>query len=248
MLQFTQYNSDRLAASLPSPTNLMVSPTSPSTSITLTWKQPEGADAVHGYEINYCYNVIECLRDGDTRPFPSVTVFINNGSLRSYTIMNSPTTPVEEDSQYTISITAVNSVAQSGPSNTAFTTTADAGLILLWTTNKCITNNLSSIHYWCHPQLLDLFNLSESVLLTSPTSQFSGTVLTVSSVMEALMATELSTFLLLIHIIVDMPGHQVLVILTEYSLSLDCLHGLATCTHFKFRLTILSFVYVVKSL
>ena len=136
MLQFTQYNSARLAASLPSPTNLVVSPTSPPTSITLTWEQPEGADAVHGYEINYCYNVIECLRDGDTQPFPSVTVTLNNGSLRSYTIMNSSTTPVEEDSQFTISITAVNSVGRSGPSNMAFTKTAHAGLILL-----CLTIN-----------------------------------------------------------------------------------------------------------
>ena len=94
---------------------------------------------MHGYEINYCYNVIECLSDGDTQPFPPVTVFINNGSLRNYTVMNSPTTPVEEDSQYIISITAVNSLAQSGPSNMAFTRTAHAGLILLCsTTNKCI--------------------------------------------------------------------------------------------------------------
>ena len=105
----------------------MVSPTSPPTSITLTWEQPEAPDAVDGYEINYSYDVIECLRDGDTQPFPPVTVTLNNGSLRNYTIMNSTTTPVEEDSQYNISITAVNSVGQSGPSNMAFTTTADAG-------------------------------------------------------------------------------------------------------------------------
>ena len=85
---------------------------------------------MNGYEINYSYQVIECIYDGDTRPFPPVTVFMNNGSLRSYTIMNSRTTPVEEDSQYTISITAVNSVERSGPSNMAFTTTADAGLII----------------------------------------------------------------------------------------------------------------------
>ena len=120
-------NSARFIDPLPSPTNLMVSPSSQPTSITLTWEQPEGADAVSGYEINYSYDVIECLRDGDTRPFPPATVFVNNGSLRSYTIMNSRTTPVEEDSQYTISITAVNSVGQSGPSNTVVTTTADAG-------------------------------------------------------------------------------------------------------------------------
>ena len=120
-------NSARFVDSLPSPTNLVISPTSPPTSITLTWEQPEGADAVDGYEINYSYDVIECLRDGDIRPFPSVTVFIKNGSLRSYTIMNSPTTPVEEDSQYNISITAVNSVGRSETSNMALTTTAESG-------------------------------------------------------------------------------------------------------------------------
>ena len=59
----------------------------------------------------------------------------------------------------------------------------------------------SLIHHLLHVQLLGSFNLSESLLLMSPTSQFSGTVLTASSVMEALMATELSTILLLIHLI-----------------------------------------------
>ena len=120
-------NSARFVDSLPSPTNLMVSSTSPPTSITLTWEQPEGADAVDGYEINYSYDVIECVSDGSTRPFSPVTVTLNNGSLSSYTIMNSHMTPVEEDSQYTISITAVNSVGRSGPSNMAFTITAEAG-------------------------------------------------------------------------------------------------------------------------
>ena len=125
----SSYNSARFVDPLPSPTTLLVSPTSPPTSITLIWEQPEGADAVNGYEINYSYQVIECARDGDTRPFPTVTVTLNNGSLRHYTITNSQyyTTPVEEDSQYTISITAFNSVGLSGPSNMAFTTTAEAG-------------------------------------------------------------------------------------------------------------------------
>ena len=92
------------------------------------------------YEINYSYDVIECVRDRDTRPFPPVTVTLNNGSLRSYTISNSPTTPVEEDSRYTISITAVNSVGGSGPSNMAFTTTADAG-------SNCLISCLSTCFY-----------------------------------------------------------------------------------------------------
>ena len=105
----------------------MVSRSSPATSISLTWDQPQGAEAVDGYEINYSYQINECVREGNTSPIPPVLVTLNNDSLRSYTVMNSPSTPVEEDSRYTITITAVNSVGRSGPSNTVSTTTAQAG-------------------------------------------------------------------------------------------------------------------------
>ena len=97
------------------------------TSITLTWNQLLGADAVEGFEINYSYVILECLSDGDSTPSPPVTVTLNDGSQRSYTITNSSSTPVEEDSQYTISIRAVNSVERSMLSNSAMTTTASAG-------------------------------------------------------------------------------------------------------------------------
>ena len=43
--------------------------------------------------------------------------------------------PVEEDSNFMITMTAVNSITESPPSNTAVTTTAQAGkglLYLLW--------------------------------------------------------------------------------------------------------------------
>ena len=115
------------AVPIPPPTNVVVSPTSSPTSISLTWTQTEGAEAVDSYEINYSYNVTECVRDGDTRTFPPVTVTSVNGYQRSYTIFNSPTTPVEEDSEYTISINAVNGVGRSAPSNMVSTTTAGAG-------------------------------------------------------------------------------------------------------------------------
>ena len=56
---------------------------------------------------------------------------LNDGALRSYTIINTPITfPVEEDSNYLITVSAVNSVTESNPSNTAFTTTAEAGELL----------------------------------------------------------------------------------------------------------------------
>ena len=45
--------------------------------------------------------------------------------------MNSSTSPVEEDSNYLITVSAVNSVTESNPSNTAFTTTAEAGEITI---------------------------------------------------------------------------------------------------------------------
>ena len=115
------------AAPLPSPTNLIVSHQSPATSISLTWDQPLGADAVTSYRIVYSYTINECTGE-DARPFPAVTVVLNNGALRSYTIMNtSITSPVQEDSNYLITVTAVNSVTESNPSNIAITTTTQAG-------------------------------------------------------------------------------------------------------------------------
>ena len=82
-----------------------------------------------GYEINYSFQINECVDEGNTVSTPLMMVVLNNGSQRSYTILNSPDTPVEEDSSYTITITAVNSVGRSAPSNTAMSTTAQAGNI-----------------------------------------------------------------------------------------------------------------------
>ena len=111
---------------LPSPTNLFVPSQSPPTNITLTWDQPLGADTVTGYRINYAYEVIECSKENPL-PFPPVTVTLNNGSLRTYTIIQSLSFPVNEDSNYMISVTSVNSVTESCPSNTVYTTSAQAG-------------------------------------------------------------------------------------------------------------------------
>ena len=99
---------------------------STATSITLTWEQPEGADAVDRYEINYHYLIEECESEGG-RPFPAVTVSVNDGTLRRFTLSNSVSSPVEEDSVFQITLTAVNSVTRSVPSQPALTTTAEAG-------------------------------------------------------------------------------------------------------------------------
>ena len=114
-------------APLPPPTNLRAVTATP-TSITLTWEQPEGADAVGRYEIIYRYFIDECESEG-ARNFPSFTVSVNDGTLRRYTLNNSASTPVEEDSVFQITLTAVNSVIRSVASHPAMTTTAEAGII-----------------------------------------------------------------------------------------------------------------------
>ena len=78
------------------------------------------------YEINYLYIIEECESEGG-RPFPPVTVSVNDGTLRRYTLNNSASTPVDEDSLFRITLTAVNNVTRSVPSQSAMTTTAEAG-------------------------------------------------------------------------------------------------------------------------
>jgi hypothetical protein len=114
-------------AALPPPTNLRAVATTP-TSITLTWEQPEGANAVDRYEINYLYIIEECDLEGGG-PFPAVTVSVNDGTLRTYTLNNSASTPVEEDSLFRITLTAVNSVTRSVLLQPAMTSTAEAGTL-----------------------------------------------------------------------------------------------------------------------
>ena len=62
--------------------------------------------------------------------------------------MNNPyTSPVEEDSNYLITVKAVNSVTESNPSNTAFTTTAETGeitihvFLIVETIKKCLPHS-----------------------------------------------------------------------------------------------------------
>ena len=64
------------------------------------------------YKIKYNFTVNECSSDnkGKSR---QVIIPIVNSSLRSYTINDSSDNPVEEDSIYNISLTAVNSVESS---------------------------------------------------------------------------------------------------------------------------------------
>ena len=77
------------------------------------------------YEIYYEYSVNECI--GERGSFSSATVMLHNGSLRSYTLTNSSSTPVEEDSSFFITLRAVNSTLMSDPTAPVPIETADAG-------------------------------------------------------------------------------------------------------------------------
>ena len=83
---------------------------SESSSITITWEQDLSSDVLW-YEIQYNFTIREC--PGNSRNVWNVT--INDSSLRSYTLANSTDTPVEEDSDYFIMLTAVNSDGKSEP-------------------------------------------------------------------------------------------------------------------------------------
>ena len=75
---------------------------------------------VDSYDINYRYNVRNCGGSD------SATISVPDSSVKSYVIMNSSDTPVEEDSTYFISLTAVNNVNRSDASDVR-TTTLEAG-------------------------------------------------------------------------------------------------------------------------
>ena len=80
------------------------------------------------YEINYHYFIEECELEGGIS-YPPVTVSVHNGTLRRHTLNDSTSTPVEEDSWFQITLTAINSVTRiwSVPSQPTLTTTAEAG-------------------------------------------------------------------------------------------------------------------------
>ena len=78
---------------------------------------------VLGYEIQYNFTIREC--PGNSWNVLNVT--INDGSLRKYTLVNTSDTPVEEDSDYFLMFSAVNSDGKSEPTTTE-TNTSAAGI------------------------------------------------------------------------------------------------------------------------
>ena len=97
------------------PTNTMATVTT-ATLIALAWEYPGGPE-IDSFEINYIYIINEC-----TMRSPPVSISISNSSQRSYTIVNGPSTPVEEDSEYSIALTSINSVGRSSSVNVRITT------------------------------------------------------------------------------------------------------------------------------
>ena len=77
------------------------------TSISFTWDQPD-EEFVDSYEIKYTYDD-ECI-DVSHAHF---TIRSSNSSLRSFTITNSPNTPVEDGSNYLVGLYAVNASGRS---------------------------------------------------------------------------------------------------------------------------------------
>jgi hypothetical protein len=94
------------------------------TSISLSWMQSPD-DSVDSYEITYSYTINQC--DGVEGAFPPITISISNGTQMSYIIANGPSTPVEEDSMYTIRLTAISGGMSSDSASTQ-TITLTAGI------------------------------------------------------------------------------------------------------------------------
>lgn len=82
------------------------------TTITVTWNQNQ-ADVVDSYEIVYSYRVN--VYHGPEPCFTSsnINVMVIDSTVSQYMLSNSTRTPIEEDSNYTISLTAINSAGRS---------------------------------------------------------------------------------------------------------------------------------------
>ena len=106
----------------PQPDNFVAVPLA--TSLSLTWTYPQDV-TVDDFEIGYNYTINECSANDEM--IPPMTVLLINGTERTYTIMKSPTTPVEEDSEYIIKLTAIRNETRSSPA-TLQTRTPTAGI------------------------------------------------------------------------------------------------------------------------
>lgn len=100
------------------PTITSATPTTP-TSITLMWTQ--SGSAVDSYMISYNYTIRRC----GTGAIPG-SESVGNGGVRSFTLLG-----LEEDSVYTLTLTAVRGATQA-VSNVVSTTTNTAGKLFFY--------------------------------------------------------------------------------------------------------------------
>ena len=95
------------------------------TSINLTWDQPEGsADAVERYKICYNFTINQC----PAITGPNLQGSISVGRVTAYTLLDSVGTHIQEDSTYFITVTAINQVTNS-TSLIKSVVTSTAGLV-----------------------------------------------------------------------------------------------------------------------
>ena len=141
-------NTDYVVDLPATPTIIKIS--SESTSITITWEQDLFSDVL-GYEIQYNFTIRKC--PGNSWNVWNVT--ISDSSLRNYTLVNSTVTPVEEDSDYFIMFSAVNSNGKSEPV-TIETNTLASGI-------QCVHQEILMILSCLH-----IYSCSSCLLYTSP--------------------------------------------------------------------------------
>ena len=77
--------------------------TATSTTITITWDQNTSSDIIW-YELQYNFTIRGCEIQSDNYIIDNMI----EGSRRNYTLENSTATPVEENSAYTIFLSAIN--------------------------------------------------------------------------------------------------------------------------------------------
>ena len=106
---------------------MIVMTSAKATSITVLWQQAEG-DVVESYEIEYNFSVNAYPGFCDRSSTNPTTAVVRDSATWSYTLSNSVMTPVEEDSNYSISLTAVNSAGRSEPAKVKSTTQQAGGL------------------------------------------------------------------------------------------------------------------------
>ena len=105
----------------PPSTPIITNMTSRTTSINLVWSQGAG-DVVDSYTISYSYTTREC--DGTVLGSDTITGI--DGSIRVYSLSN-----IEENSDFDISITAVNGAGRSPVPARTYSTTLVAGEIFM---------------------------------------------------------------------------------------------------------------------